>query len=87
MSTVGAYIELRPGQAPPLHADSRWQEGDLLEKTPEGLEVFWGDRGGEVPGNAQVYLAWAPIVYAVWEAPEEEEPREIEGENQEEESV
>lgn len=71
MSTVGAYIELRPGENPPFHSFSCWVEADFLEKTSEGLEVSWEPREEEVPASAQVYLAWEPRVYAVWNDEEE----------------
>lgn len=67
MTTVGAYIELKPGEDPPLHSFSLWTELDFYNKTSEGLEVSWEQLEGEVPENAQVYLAWEPRVYAVWE--------------------
>lgn len=70
MSIVGAYVELSPGEAPPLHPNSCWAEADFYGKTTDGLEVSWEPREGEIPANAQVYLAWEPRVYAVWEEEE-----------------
>lgn len=72
MSTVGAYIELRPGEDPPLHSFSCWMEADFHGKTPNGLEVSWEPREEEIPANAQVYLVWEPRVYAVWNEEEAE---------------
>lgn len=66
MSIVGAYIELRPGEDPPFHSFSCWVEADFHGKTSERLEVSWEPREEEIPANAQVYLAWEPRVYAVW---------------------
>lgn len=71
MSIVGAYIELKPGEDPPFHSFSCWMEADFHGKTPNGLEVSWEPRENEIPASAQVYLAWEPRVYAVWEEGEE----------------
>lgn len=65
MSIVTAYTELLPGQAPPLHLESRWEEGEYRDRSSAGLEVVnWS---GEYPADAVVYLVWEPRVYAVWE--------------------
>ena len=71
MSTVGVYIELKPGEDPPFHSFSCWMEADFHGKTPNGLEVSWDPREDEIPASAQVYLAWEPRVYAVWNNEEE----------------
>ena len=69
MSIVGAYLELPPGENPPWHSFSCWEEGEYYGKTPDGLDVVnWS---GEYPDTAQVYLTWEPRVYAVWESGEE----------------
>ena len=71
MSTVGAYVELKPGEDPPFHSFSCWMEAGFHGKTPNGLEVSWDPREDEIPASAQVYLAWEPRVYAVWNNEEE----------------
>lgn len=76
MSTIGAYIELRPGEDPPFHSFSCWMEADFHGKTPNGLEVSWEPREDEIPASAQIYLAWEPRVYAVWNDEEEIEDGE-----------
>lgn len=64
MTTVGAYIELKPWETAPLHSLSCWAEGELEGKTLDGIEVTWWD---SYPEGAQVYIEWNPRVYAVWE--------------------
>lgn len=71
MSIVTAYTELLPGQAPPFHSESRWEEGEYRDKSSAGLEVVnWS---GEYPADAVVYLVWEPRVYAVWEEEDNDE--------------
>lgn len=68
MSTVGAYIELKPGDTRPDWDYDNIQEGYFYEKTPEGLDVYFTGEETEEgpPDSAQVYLYWEPRVYAVW---------------------
>lgn len=68
MSIVGAYVDLPKGENVPLNSFSRWSEGELNSRGPEGLDVTWN---GQYPEGAQVYVEWTPRVYAVW--PEETE--------------
>lgn len=68
-TTVSAFIELTPGETPPWHSFSVWEEAEFEQKTSAGLEVCnWS---GDYPSSAQVYLVWEPRVYAVWDASEE----------------
>lgn len=69
MSTVGAYIELPPGDEIPEVDFNAMAIGRFDAKTPDGLEVQWAR---PLPDTAQVYLAWRPVVVAYWNEEENE---------------
>jgi len=75
MTVVGAYIELKPWETAPLNHQSLWAEGEVHEKTDEGIDVTWWD---EFPPGAQVYVEWNPRVYAIWEEEDVEHGTETE---------
>lgn len=68
---IGAFIELPPGEEPPFHSFSRWEEGEFVSRSPEGLTVKWEEYHEPPEVGVQVYLAWQPVVYAVWEEEDE----------------
>lgn len=70
--TETAYVELLPGESPPWHSLSCWEEGTYQGKSESGLEVSWPD-DSEIPNSSQIYLVWEPKVYAVWEEENDEE--------------
>lgn len=73
MTTVGAYIELPPGEYLPEPEVDNFIPGAYTGKGSNGLEVSWPQ---EVPEYAQVYLAWRPVVWAYWDDKTEEEDNE-----------
>lgn len=77
MSIVSAYTDLPKGESAPITEQNLWGEGELNSQGPEGLDVSWWD---SIPDNAQVYVEWAPRVYAVWEEEEIEDGHGTESE-------
>lgn len=64
MSTVGAFIEIPPGNTEPNWFDwDNYAAGRVDSKGSQGLDVEWD---APPPDGTQVYLVWRPKVIAVW---------------------
>lgn len=63
---ISAYIDLDKWTGAPIDEYDLVVEGDLIRRSPEGMEIDFGYHGSDIPPEAQIYLEWVPVVYAVW---------------------
>lgn len=63
---VSAYTDLDKGQLVEIDTWDAAIYGEVEEWTPEGLQVYFEVESETIPATAQYFVAWEPVVYAVW---------------------